>query len=378
MKPIRQKIKFDKKLIDKDAVAVIKALNKAGFDAYLVGGCIRDLLINCIPKDFDIATNATPNQAHKLFKRSRLIGRRFRLLHVLFSARKFIEVATFRSSNELDKNSENLYGTIIEDAFRRDITINALYYDLHNAEIIDYVGGLEDIKYLKIKIIGEPEKRFVDDPVRMIRVIRFANKFSTQLPKEIVTAIKNNAKLLKNISPDRLFNECVKLFHNENSLNTFKEIEQLGVLEQLFQQTKRNPFIEKVLINTSFRIKNEQSITPAFLFAVFLWDAQKNHFEKLKQKQQRKPMFILIREAAEEVIKKQNKQVMIPKWVANKIYNTWLMQHKLENFNTKKKQGIISNSGFRMAYDFLLLRSESINPELKEIAKFWTAMQKNK
>jgi len=378
MSPVRQKIKFDKKLIDKDAIDVIKVLNKARFEAYLVGGCIRDLLVNITPKDFDIVTNATPNQAKKLFKRSRVIGKRFRLLHVVCSARKFIEVATFRASNEADKNAKNLYGTIEQDAFRRDFTINALYYDFSNLEIIDYVGGLEDIKSLEIKMIGDPDKRFVEDPVRMIRAIRFANKLSTKLSQEIVISIKNNAKLLKNISPDRLFGECVKLFHSENSFDAFQKIEELGLLKQLFWQTKADYFIEKALINTSFRIKQNKSVTPAFLFAVFLWDAQKNNFARLKKNKNKKPIFVLMKEAAETVIKKQNQQVMLPRWVSNKIYDTWFMQYKLENFDIKNnKQEIISLPAFRMAYDFLVLRSESINPELKEKSEFWTVMQNN-
>lgn len=373
---IRQKIKFDKNLIDKNAIEVIKTLNKANFEGYLVGGCIRDLLLNIQPKDFDIATNATPNQARKLFKKSILIGRRFRLLHVLFPKRHIIEVSTFRSSCENNKEIKNIYGTIEEDVFRRDFTINALYYDLSKFEIIDYVGGLEDINSLNIKMIGNIDERFVEDPVRMIRAIRFENKLSTKLSKEMELSIKHNAKLLTKISPDRLFGECIKLFHSKNSFEAFVRIDNLGILKYLFKKTMKNLFIEKALINTSSRIEENKSITPSFLFAVFLWQEYEKKLKKLNNNKSKKINTMLMKKSAESIIKEQNKQVSIPKWVARKIYETWFMQHKLENYNIKNTREVLSLPNFRMAYDFLLLRADSINPELKEQADFWTAIQK--
>ena len=181
MTPVRQTVKFDKKLLDQDAVKVVQTLIKAGYDAYLVGGCIRDLLLGYEPKDFDIATNATPEQVHKTFKRSRIIGRRFRLVHIMFSARKFIEVATFRAGKVKTSNNgvvvrDNFYGSLQDDVFRRDFTVNGLYYDLVNSEVIDYVGGLDDLKAAEIKMIGNPKERFEEDPVRMIRAVRFKVK----------------------------------------------------------------------------------------------------------------------------------------------------------------------------------------------------------
>jgi len=288
VKPIRQTHRFDKKLLDKDALKVVSTLTKAGFESYLVGGCIRDLLLGYHPKDFDIATSATPEQAHKLFKRSRLIGRRFRLLHVMFSARKFLEVATFRAGKVQTSNKgvvrDNLYGSLEEDAFRRDFTVNALYYDVDKSEVIDYVGGLDDLNGSRIEMIGDPIERFEEDPVRMIRAVRFQVKLSASLSEDILKAIEKQAILLGNIPPARLFDECIKLFHNEKGLEVFKQLENLGLLKQLFSQTESTTFIEQALINTSERIKAGKSVTPAFLFAVFLWSAQNKRFEQLNKK----------------------------------------------------------------------------------------------
>ena len=378
MKPVRQTLRFDKQLLDKDALKVVSTLTKAGFETYLVGGCIRDLLLGYHPKDFDIATSATPEQAHKLFRRSRLIGRRFRLLHVMFSARKFLEVATFRAGKVQTNSSgvvrDNLYGSLEEDAFRRDFTVNALYYDTAKEDVIDYVGGLQDLKSGHIKMIGNPLERFEEDPVRMIRAVRFQVKLGASLSEDILKAIEKQACLLANIPPARLFDECIKLFHNEKGLEVFQQLEKLGLLKQLFQQTVSTPFIELALINTSERIKAGKSVTPAFLFAVFLWSAQNKRFEQLSKK--KKSRFLAMNQAAEDVVKKQVEQVMMPKWLSARVRDTWLMQHKLENCHPKKETEMIAHPRFRMAYDFLVLRSESINPELKERADRWTQLQK--
>jgi len=379
MKPVRLKTHFDKNLLDRNALKVVNTLTKAGFEAYLVGGCIRDLLLDHQPKDFDIATSATPEQAHKLFKRSRLIGRRFRLLHVMFSPRRFLEVATFRSAQVKKSHNgtihrDNMYGSLEEDAFRRDFTVNALYYDVDKSEVIDYVGGLEDLKAGKINMIGKPQERFEEDPVRMIRAVRFQAKLSAELSKDILVSIKKHATLLGNIPAARLYDECIKLFHNEKGLEVFRSLEGFGLLSQLFGQTKSTPFIEQALKNTAERIKSNKSVTPAFIFAVFLWQAQNTRFEQLRKK--KKPRFLLMNQAADEVIKKQTEQVMMPKWLSARVRDTWLMQHKLENCHPNKEKEMMANPRFRMAYDFLLLRSMSINPELKTKAERWTQLQK--
>ena len=378
MNPVRQNVKFDKKLIDKDALKVVKTLVKNGYEAYLVGGCIRDLLLGLEPKDFDIATSATPEQIHKVFKRSRIIGRRFKLVHIMFSARKYIEVATFRAGKVKTSNKgqvirDNFYGSLKDDVFRRDFTVNALYYDVVKFQVIDYVNGLEDLKASQINIIGRASERFEEDPVRMIRAIRFKVKLEAELNPEISKNINSNAYLLKNIPSARLYEEVIKLFHNENSIGVYKELLNFGLFNFLFSQTQESLFINSTLINTSKRIKRGDSVTPAFLFAVFLWDAQKKCLSSLRIKNKTQIELMVI--ASEEVIRKQIQQIMMPRWLSQRVKDIWLMQKQLENCNDIKANELLNHPRFRMAYDFLLLRSESINPELKKRAKFWTNLQ---
>ena len=379
MSPIRQKVKFDKKLLDQDALKILKKLNKSGHETYLVGGCIRDILLGHKPKDFDIATSATPEQIHKLFKRSRIIGRRFKLVHIMFSARKFIEVATFRAGKVQTSNDglvlrDNYYGTLEDDVFRRDFTVNGLYYDIKKSEVIDYVGGLDDLKALKIKMIGDPSERFEEDPVRMIRAVRFRAKLNANIESQLIEAIQTNSQLLAKIPPARLYEEVIKLFHNENSIEIFHELDRLGLLRHLFSQTKENPFVDSSLINTSERIRNGNSVTPAFLFAVFLWSAVNKRFNQISKKN--KSRIELMLQASEDVIKKQTQQVMMPRWLSSRVKDIWLMQYQLENYSPKKSKALIRNPRFRMAYDFLVLRSESIDKDLKAKAEYWTNIQK--
>ena len=378
MNPIRQTIHFDKTLIDKDAKKVVKTLNKAGHETYLVGGCIRDLLLGHKPKDFDIATSATPEQVHKTFKRSRLIGRRFRLVHIMFSSRKYIEVATFRSGKVKTASDgaivrDNLYGTLKEDAFRRDFSVNGLYYDIQKSQIIDYVDGLEALNNSEIRMIGKPVERFKEDPVRMIRAIRFKVKLGATIDSKISKSITNQAHLLANIPAARLYDECIKLFHNENACEIFEQLLKFGLLNYLFPQTEKTLFINKTLLNTSKRIKNGKPVTPAFLFAVFLWDAQNKRFNELNKKKNSR--IFTMTQASEDVISKQTKQVLMPRWLSSRVKDIWLMQYHLENCGLKKAKELIKHPRFRMAYDFLVLRSESINPELSDRAKYWTQLQ---
>ena len=379
MNPIRQKVKFDKKLLDQDALKILKKLNKSGHETYLVGGCIRDILLGHKPKDFDIATSATPEQIHKLFKRSRIIGRRFKLVHIMFSARKFIEVATFRAGKVQTSNDglvlrDNYYGTLEDDVFRRDFTVNGLYYDIKKSEVIDYVGGLDDLNALKIKMIGDPSERFEEDPVRMIRAVRFQAKLNANIESKLIETIQTNSQLLVKIPPARLYEEVIKLFHNENSIEIFHELDRLGLLRHLFSQTKESPFVDSSLINTSERIKNGNSVTPVFLFAVFLWSAVNKRFNQISKKN--KSRIELMLQASEDVIKKQTQQVMMPRWLSSRVKDIWLMQYQLENYTPKKSKALIRNPRFRMAYDFLLLRSESIDKDLKAKAEYWTNIQK--
>ena len=330
------------------------------------------------PKDFDIATSATPEQVHKTFKRSRLIGRRFRLVHIMFSSRKYIEVATFRSGKvKTARNGaivrDNLYGTLKEDAFRRDFSINGLYYDIQKSQIIDYVNGLEALNNSEIRMIGKPAERFQEDPVRMIRAIRFKVKLGAIIDPKISKSISKQAHLLANVPAARLYDEFIKLFHNENAYEVFEQLLKFGLLKYLFPQTKETLFINKTLVNTSKRIKNGKPVTPVFLFAVFLWDAQNKRFNELNKK--KKSRIMTMTQASEDVISKQTKQVLMPRWLSARVKDIWLMQYQLENCSLKKAKELIRHPRFRMAYDFLVLRSESINPELSDRAKYWTQLQ---
>jgi poly(A) polymerase len=379
MNLIRQKIKFDNKLLDQDALKIVKKLTNSDYETYLVGGCIRDILLGHKPKDFDIATSATPEQIIKLFKRSRIIGRRFKLVHIMFSARKFIEVATFRAGKVKTSNHglvlrDNYYGTLEDDALRRDFTVNGLYYDINKSEVIDYVDGLKDLKILKIKMIGNPSERFEEDPVRMIRAVRFQAKLNAKIEPKLIEEIKKKSQLLSNIPPARLYEEVIKLFHNENSIVIFRELFKLGLLKHLFSQTEENSFVTASLINTSERIKSGNSVTPAFLFAVFLWSAFNKRLSQISKKN--KSRIELMLEASEYVIKHQTQQVMMPRWLSSRVKDVWLMQFQLENYNPKKSKTLIRSPRFRMAYDFLLLRSESIDKDLKDKVEYWTNIQK--
>lgn len=380
VEPIRQSVQFDKKRLDKNALKVVNTIYKAGFEVYLVGGCVRDLLLGLKPKDFDIATNAKPEQIHKLFKRKRLIGRRFRLVHVLFGARDFIEVATFRSGKvQTAKNGvvvrDNHYGKLEDDVIRRDFNVNALYYDIHKQEVIDYVGGLADLKAGEIHMIGDATKRFTEDPVRMIRAIRFSEKLDAKMSKEIKGAILKQASLLGNVSAARLYEECIKLFQNEYSFRVYEQLERYGLLKYLFKHTHKNDFIKKACDNTSERIKKGKPVTPAFLFAVFLWQAQNERFTLIKKKQS---SFRLTQmQACDEVIIRQIKQVSMPRYLTTRMKDIWIMQSKLEKIHPKKVDLLLQHRSFRIAYDFLVLRSQSINPELKKVANFWTEAQRN-
>ena len=222
-------------------------------------------------------------------------------------------------------------------------------------------------------MIGNPTERFQEDPVRMIRAIRFKVKLGATIDPNISKSISNQAHLLANIPAARLYDECIKLFHNENAYEVFKQLIKFKLLNYLFSQTEETSFINKTLINTSNRIKNGKPVTPAFLFAVFLWSAQNKRFKELNK--EKKSRILTMTQASEDVISKQTKQVLMPRWLSARVKDIWLMQHQLENCSLKKAKKLIRHPRFRIAYDFLVLRSESINPELSDRAKYWTQLQ---
>jgi len=296
----------------------------------------------------------------------------------MFAARKFIEVATFRAGKVKTATSgvvvrDNFYGSLQDDVFRRDFTVNALYYDLIKSEVVDYVDGLKDLHAGEMKIIGNADDRFEEDPVRMIRAIRFKVKLGASIEPVLSKSILKNAHLLENIPPARLYEEVIKLFHNEKSTEVLDELSKYDLLRYLFSQTQDDSFIKASLENTSKRIKSGSSVTPAFLFAVFLWTPLNEKFNTLSKKN--KPRIETMIIASEYVIKKQAQQVMMPRWLSTRVKDVWLMQHQLENCSPKNEKGLINNPRFRMAFDFLVLRSETIDKDLKPKAEHWTSLQ---
>jgi len=364
---------------------VLYRLHKGKHDAFLVGGAVRDLLLNLTPKDYDVATNAKPKQIQKRFQNCRLIGRRFVLAHIHFG-KDIIEVATFRGDGDQNHNHmgmithDNHYGTLSEDAFRRDLTINALYYNIADFSIIDLVGGVQDIQDKIIRIIGDPKKRYNEDPVRMLRVVRLAAKLNFTIEPKTAEPIKEMAPLLQAISHARLFDENVKLFHKGAALNTFRLLKQYDLFQQLFPQTHAEmekselvtAFIEQALSSTDTRIAAGKTVTPAFLLAVFLWHpllARIEHHEKTTENQHE-----ALQLAMQDVLGQQIKQTAIPKFFANTIKDIWHLQFYLTRPLDGRAHKTLTHPRFRAGYDFLLIRKH-IYPLLAKRADWWTAFQ---
>ncbi len=383
--------------LSRAALDVIKQLQQAGFDAYLVGGAIRDMFLGLSPKDFDVATNATPEQVKECFKRqARIIGRRFQIVHVRFG-REIIEVTTFRGSHEAEDvnpkqnhhsaaNShgillrDNVFGSVEEDAIRRDFTCNALYYDPSQDMVWDFTGGIEDIKQGKLKIIGDANTRFTEDPVRMLRALRFAGKLGFEIETDTFNAIAPNRHLLAAIPSARLFDESLKLFFHGKSLDTFHELNQHRLIDFLVQDIReylKSPIylklIEIALRNTDRRIKQGKTITPAFLWAVFLWPKLMQR-QQLVLQQDKIPPTPALHEAASQCISEQNQLAAIPKRFSTTMREIWALQISLERITGKRPLRTISHPRFRAAYDFLLLREES-GESATELGQWWTEFQ---
>lgn len=368
-------------------------LKDAGYEAYLVGGGVRDMLLGREPKDFDVSTDATPEQVKDVFRNCRLIGRRFRLAHVFFH-REIIEVSTFRGHHdegeeEIETESDegrilrdNVYGTLEEDVWRRDFTINALYYNIRDFSIVDYTGGVEDLKAGMLKMIGDPEKRFREDPVRMLRAVRFAAKLGLKIEKETEAKIFELAYLLADISSSRLFEEVLKLFHAGCAHETFEELRHYGLFAALFPQTEKSLESESehfplmLLINalksTDKRIAEGKPVTPAFLIAALLWDPMlqraKDYMDDDISEIQR------IQEAASDVFRLQRERTSIPKRFALTARDIWTMQPRLDKRFGKRAFRLLTHPRFRAAYDFMLIRAEA-GEDVKELGDWWTKFQ---
>lgn len=378
--------------INSNALKVLNRLNSAGFQAYLVGGSVRDLLLGKVPKDFDVATNATPSQIKKLFRNARVIGRRFKLVHIIFH-RDIIEVATFRGSDssEADNNHltnekgmlvrDNVYGTLDEDAWRRDFTINSLYYNIDDASIVDFTGGVVDIQQRVLRIIGEPSVRYQEDPVRMLRAIRFSAKLHFEMAPETAAPIAQLSHLIRHVSGSRLFDEMTKLYQCGEAEKVHRLLVQHELFPQLFEQTNQllaseypvNALMGIALENTDTRIVDNKPVTPAFLFAVLLWFPLKNRALVLQNEMNLDPLPAL-EKAMSDVISEQNKVIVIPKRFSQIIREIWLLQFRFSKRHGNRAFNLLEHPRFRAAYDFLALRALA-GDETLELAEWWTSFQ---
>lgn len=375
--------------ISENALKVLYRLQKEGFDAYLVGGCVRDLLLGREPKDFDVVTNADPEQIKKVFRNCRLIGRRFRLAHVHFG-REIIEVATFRGASDADNNKQvldkegrllrdNIYGTIEEDVWRRDFTVNALYYNIKDFSVVDYVGGMDDHKMASLKLIGDPATRFREDPVRMLRAVRFAVKLGFNIHPDCEKPMHDLAGILASIPSARLYDETLKLFLSGYALQTFEMLRHYGLFKVLFPSTEASLSVEadgfprllliKALENSDNRIALGKTVTAYFLFAAFLWEPVQILAKKKMTRGE--PEFIAYQEAANEVLSRQVKSTAMPKHITMAMREVWSLQPKFNTRLGSKPSRLLTHPRFRAGYDFLLLRAETggVDPE---IAEWWT------
>lgn len=375
--------------ISPNALKVLYRLNDAGYQAFLVGGGVRDLLLGAHPKDFDISTDATPEQVREVFRNARVIGRRFKIAHVRFG-QEIIEVTTFRAHHNIETEVEegesrkhirdldsahssngmilrdNVYGSINEDAVRRDFTVNALYYTANGFWLLDFVNGLPDIEQRLIRMIGDPEQRYREDPVRILRAIRLAAKLDFNIHPETEAPIARLATLLESISPARLFDETVKLFTNGRSEATFALLRRYKVADYLFRPTLRclndpdspaSRLVTLALQNTDKRLADGKSVTPAFLYAALLWPPM---LAILKEQFAERPApLAAMHDAATEVIMVQLRYTAVPKRFTAVIREIWELQWRMQPQNRKQVESAFSHPRFRAAYDFLLLREES-------------------
>lgn len=383
----REQHTLTRKDIHAHALKVLYRLHHAGFAAYLVGGCVRDLLLGYKPKDFDIATNARPEEIRKLFKNSRIIGKRFRLVHVVFG-HDVIEVATFRTHHEKASEQDgkkslhgmilrdNVYGTIEDDAWRRDFRMNALYYNIADFSIVDYTGGMDDIQTKTLKIIGDAEQRYHEDPVRLLRAVRLTGKLNLTLDPETEAPIGPLAHLLTHVSPARLYQEVLKLFHEGASFYTITLLRKYHLFKQLFAQTEATintaqteKLLQKALCDTDQRIADDKSISPAFLFAVFLWPSLAHEMNHIKS--QGLPLFLAIEKAIKNVLKQQIQQLAIPRHIQQAIHDIFLLQYQFQRRRGKEPLKLINHPRFRAAYDLLLLRQHA-GEAIDTLTDWWT------
>jgi poly(A) polymerase len=379
--------------ISPNAVKVLYRLKNAGYQAYLVGGGVRDLLLGREPKDFDIATDAHPEDVRQLFRNCRLIGRRFRLAHVVFG-REVIEVATFRAFHEQEDEvdgrqtdegrilRDNVYGSIEDDAWRRDFSVNALYYNIGDFSVVDYTGGMADLKAGLLRLIGDPEQRFREDAVRMLRAVRFAVKLGFLIEERCERKMLELAPLLGEIPAARLYEEVLKLFLSGYGLEAFEKLRHYGLFAQLFPLTEKAlereeqhfplTLVTRALENTDARIAEDKPVTPAFLFAALLWEPMRQRYEALQA--EGLPPLEAMQVAGNEIVSQQAQAISIPKRFTLPMREIWTLQARLEQRQGKRPLRLLGHPRFRAAYDFLLLRCAS-GEAPAELGEWWTEFQ---
>ena len=404
---------ISRRSISPNALKVLYRLKDAGYQAFLVGGAVRDLLLGLTPKDFDVATNALPEEVRRLFRNCRLIGRRFRLAHVHFGS-EIIEVATFRAASaperedaEIDPDADgeeirepvedsehrafdprgrilrdNSYGTVEEDVWRRDFAANSLYYNIDDLSIWDFADGVADINARRLKLIGDPETRYREDPVRMLRAVRFAAKLDFTIEPDTEQPISRLAHLLDGVPPARLFDECLKLFLSGFGAKSFALLQKYGLFEHLFPLAAAafalppyayaREMLGRGLANTDARVLADKPVTPTFLFAIVLWSAV------LRELNEREagpaPDFAQLMQACDAVLRAQQSRVAIPRRFAVPMRELLMLQPRFNRRSGVKSLSLLQHPRFRAAYDFLLLRAE-VGVADPELAAWWTHVQ---
>jgi poly(A) polymerase len=379
--------------ISNSALKVLYRLDKAGYQAFIVGGGVRDLLLGLRPKDFDVATDARPEQVRQLFGNSRLIGRRFKLAHVRFG-REVVEVVTFRGASTAENAEhqqtdagrilrDNVYGAIEEDVWRRDFTVNALYYNIADFTVWDYTTGLADVASRTLRLIGEPETRYREDPVRMLRAVRLAAKLDFDIAPETAEPIERLGGLLREVPPARLFEETLKLFQAGHAVRTFELLMKYGLLRYLFPYTADAiagdasdgvlRLIRSGLENTDRRVRSEQSVTPMFLYAVMLWHAIRAEATRIEAQDGCSETEALLR-ASDTIVSGQQRYTAFPKRFSLPMKDILVMQQKFTSRRGARAHRLLEHKRFRAAYDFLLLRAQCGEVDA-ELATWWSEVQ---
>src|SRR5574340_1795507 len=390
--------------LDDCALKTCETLAQAGFKGYVVGGAVRDLLLAKTPKDFDVATDATPEDVRRLFRRSRIIGRRFQIVHVM-CGRETIEVTTFRANGQKEADdedeyaagdnlpatprrltdehgrllSDNVFGNMADDAARRDFTINALYYDPAREEVHDYFGGVADCRKRVLRMIGDPDTRYREDPVRMLRVARFAAKLDFHIDPDTRKPVAALAPLLANIPRARIFDEALKLLLSGHALRGVHQLRTEGLhhgmlplLDTILDDPVGERFINAALKTTDARIAQDTPASPAFLFAALLWPQVLLRWRALEAAGE-KPQPALFA-AMDEVLDAQRSQLAIPRRYDGMMKEIWALQPRFEPRGGQRPYRLLEHPRFRAAYDFLLLRAESGEVDA-ELGDWWTRFQ---